>query len=367
MTVIIFLLVLAVLIFVHELGHFIFARLNGIRVDAFKIGFGPKLAAWKRGETEYGINWIPFGGFVKIHGENPDEESTSGPDFSRSFVHKNRWQQASVLVAGVVFNLLFGWLIFLGILTIGGTVPTSAFPSFTSYLSNHQIIVVDAASNSPALNAGIGIGDIIQTLAVDSTTYKIDSAVQMISLVNGSAGKPLTIVYEKNGYSHSVTVSAIQGIAPGRYAVGITMDEIAQIHMPFITAISSSVPYSAALIKDTVVGLVAFVAGLFSGTTGISDVSGPVGIAVIIGNAAHLALSYLLIVVAIISINLGVINLIPFPALDGGRVLFVALEGIFRRRISPRFTNVVNTVGFVLLMILMVAVTYKDVVKLLVK
>ena len=107
MTVIIFLIVLAVLIFVHELGHFLFARLNKIRVDEFKIGFGPKLLSWTRGGTNFGLNLIPFGGYVKIFGENPDVESISGPDKERSFVNKNRWRQVSVLAAGVVFNFIF--------------------------------------------------------------------------------------------------------------------------------------------------------------------------------------------------------------------------------------------------------------------
>src|ERR1700741_1905966 len=109
MTVLIFIIVLAVLIFVHELGHFVFAKLFGVRVDAFKIGFGPKLCAWKSGETEYGVNLIPFGGYVKIFGENPDDENTHGPDAPRSFVNKPRWKQAFVLVAGVLFNFIFAW------------------------------------------------------------------------------------------------------------------------------------------------------------------------------------------------------------------------------------------------------------------
>lgn len=365
MTVIIFLIVLAVLIFVHELGHFLFARWNGVRVDAFKIGFGPRILKWKRGDTEYGLNLIPFGGFVKIHGENPDEDSTNGPDRDRSFLHKNRWRQASVLVAGVLFNFLFAWLIYLGILAIGGNVPVSAFADYKSYMTDHRVIILDSTVDSPAIKAGMGIGDIVKAVQGDGQAINIASPSDLQNAVNGSGGKEITIMYMKDGVAKNVSITPVKGLIENKYAIGVSMDEIAYIHMPIFAAIKYSFLSTVNIIWDTIVGLVGFIGGLFHGASSFSDVTGPIGIAVIIGNAFKLNISYLLIVVAIISINLGVINLVPFPALDGGRTLFVGIEGLIRRRIPVKFFNIVNTVGFVLLMILMVAVTYRDITGLL--
>src|SRR5437868_5727655 len=135
-TIIIFLIVLAVLIFVHELGHFLAARAFGIRVDQFKIGFGPKLLKWTRNGTEFGVNAIPFGGFVKIHGENPDEDSISGADKDRSFVNKPRWQQALVLAAGVLCNFIFAWLLYAIVFMSGVTVSKESFPSYSGQFYN---------------------------------------------------------------------------------------------------------------------------------------------------------------------------------------------------------------------------------------
>jgi regulator of sigma E protease len=142
------------------------------------------------------------------------------------------------------------------------------------------------------------------------------------------------------------------------------MQEVADLQLPFFTAIGEGLHYMLVMIRETVIGLASFIGNIFQGTANFADVAGPVGIAGIVGDAAQLGFTYLIMITALISINLGVINLIPFPALDGGRTLFVIIEGIIRRRISMKFTNVVNMIGFILLMALMVVVTFKDIVKL---
>ncbi|MEI7463636.1 MAG: site-2 protease family protein [Candidatus Taylorbacteria bacterium] len=365
MTAIIFIIVLAVLIFVHELGHFLLARWNGIRVDAFKIGFGPRIFHWKRGETEYGINLIPFGGYVKIHGENPSDEATSGPDKDRSFINKNRWIQASVLLAGIFFNFIFAWLLYFGILFIGGNVPVSAFTNYKEYMTDHRVIVLDSTFDSPAIKAGLGIGDVISSVLSNGQLIAIRSTSDLQNVVNNSNGNSISLTYKKSGIDKTVQIVPVKGLIENKYAIGVSMDEIAYIHMPLFTALKNSIVSSVDIIWGTAVGLFNFVTGLFHGASSLSDVTGPIGIAVIIGNAFHLNISYLLIVVAIISINLGVINLVPFPALDGGRTLFVAIEGIIRRKIPEKFFNITNMVGFVLLMLLMVVVTFRDVVGLI--
>ena len=369
MTVIIFLIVLAVLIFVHELGHFLFARMCGIRVDAFKIGFGPRMVYWRpkksdgsKGETEYGINWIPFGGFVKIHGENPDEENTYGPDASRSFINKSRWKQVVVLVAGVLFNVIFAWILYVGLFTHGVTATTDGFEKYSADFSNSRIMVTDVLLDSPAAKAGLSAGDVVEQVGNNNGDI---NAVQ--NAINASAGKPISFEYLRDGQTETALITPITGLVPDKYAIGIAMDNVVDMRLPFFTAIYEGAHYTWIMLDQTAVGLYSFIANIFQGTANFSDISGPVGIAGIVGSAAKMGFTYLLMVTALISINLAIVNLIPFPALDGGRILFVAIEGIIRRRISAKFTNIVNTVGFVLLMVLMVIITYRDIAKLVMK
>jgi len=363
LTTLIFLLVLAVLIFVHELGHFLLARWNGIRVDEFKIGFGPRLLSWGKGETKYGLNLIPFGGYVKIHGENPDEDSTSGPDKGRSFVNKKPWRQVSVLVAGVTFNFLFAWLIYIVVFTTGVTASTSGFGEYSAYFRDPRIMVTAVTPASPASVAGLKVGDVLTRIGDQkSNTLTVENVQET---TDSSGGVALSFDYIREGRPGSVDIVPISGLVSGRNAIGIAMDQVADMRLPVFVAVYEGARYTLIMIKETAVGLYAFFSQLFQGQADMSQISGPIGIAGIVGGAAKMGLTYLLMITAIISINLGVINLIPFPALDGGRVLFVLIEKIIRRRLSPIYANATNTVGFVLLMILMVVVTYKDVMKML--
>ncbi len=370
-TALIFILVLAVLIFVHELGHFLFAKACRIRVDAFAIGFGPKLIAWGKNETKYSINVIPFGGYVKIFGENPDDESLTGPESARSFVNKPRWQQALVLVAGVLFNFIFAWLLYVGIFTYGVTATTAGFEKYASDFSNPRIMVTDVVPNSPAEKAGIQTGDVIKavipaTVGQPVTGMPPQSIESIQNTIAGAESSSLTFEYTRGSSQPiSVKLTPTTDLIPGKYAIGIEMDNVGELKLPFFTSVYEGGSFTLSMIKETAVGLYTFIASIFTGTANFSQVSGPVGIAGIVGSAAQLGFTYLLMITALISINLGVVNLIPFPALDGGRVLFVIIESISRRRISPRFSNVVNAVGFALLMLLMVAVTYKDIAKLI--
>ncbi|MFA6294872.1 MAG: site-2 protease family protein [Candidatus Paceibacterota bacterium] len=370
MTIIIFIIVLAILIFVHELGHFLFARWNGIRVDEFKIGFGPKIFAWGKGETKYGLNLIPFGGFVKIHGENPDNDSINGPDKARSFVNKKKWQQITVLAAGVFFNFLFAWLIYTSIFIFGVTATTGGFQDYASNFTNERIMITNISAGSPAEKAGLKMGDIINGVNDNVVDIKPDQAQsfsvsEIQNVINSSNGEPVSFSYVR-GKSKTTTIQVIpeKGIIADKYAIGIAMDNVVDLRLPFFTAIYEGGHYTLVMIRDTTIGLYNFFADIFRGTANFSDVSGPIGIAGIVGDAAGLGFTYLLMITALISINLGVINFIPFPALDGGRILFAIIEGIIRRNIPANFANIVNAIGFILLMILMVVVTYKDIAKL---
>jgi len=359
MTAIIFIIVLGVLIFVHELGHFLVARWCGIRVDAFAIGFGPKILHWKRGEVEYSLRLIPFGGYVRIHGENPDLENTTGPDAHRSFVNKNRLIQAAVLVAGVSFNFIFAWFLYIGIFSAGVTASSDTFAKYSDNITDKRVMITSISAGSPAEIAGLKMGDSI--ISVNNTASVIDD-IQVS--INESKGKPISVSYTRGDIQNVVEVTPTEGIIEGKYAIGIAMNEVGELKLPFFVAIWESLKYTIFNIRDIAVGLFTFLGTIFMGTANFSDVTGPIGIAGVVGDAADMGFVYLLMITAYISLNLGVINLLPFPALDGGRLFFVIIESIIRKKIPMKFANITNIIGFSLLMLLMVVLTYKDVLRL---
>jgi regulator of sigma E protease len=357
MTVIIFLLVLAILIFVHELGHFIAARINGIRVDAFALGFGPKIFSKKVGETTYSLNLIPFGGYVKIFGENPDDDSMNGPDKQRSFIYKTKIQQIAVLFAGIFFNFVFAW--FLITIAFSNGVPASvdSYPEYRDRMVDQHILVSFVNIGSPADKAGLKAGDTL----VASSTEDIQKAI------NDSKTNGVDITYIRAGVEKTANIVAEEGIVEGKFAIGIAMDNVGTLKLPFFKSIVESLRFTLHNIVETFVGLYHLIVGVFKGTSTLSAVTGPVGIAGMVGDAAKLGFAYLIMFTAIISINLGVLNLIPFPALDGGRILFVIIEAIIRRPINPAVANTMNAIGFVILIGLMLVVTYRDIIHLFVK
>ena len=357
MTIILFLLVLAILIFVHELGHFLVARACGIRVDAFALGFGPKLFGKTIGETTYSLNLIPFGGYVKIFGENPDDESLNGEDKARSFVYKSKWQQIAVLFSGIFFNFVFAAVIIAIAFTSGVPASVDSYPEYKDRMIDQHIAVTFVTPGSPAHIAGLKAGDKLDFESVDLIQKKI----------NDSKENGVVIDYVRNGVASSTKIFAKQGIVEGKYAIGIAMDNVATLKLPFYLSVVEGIRFTLHNIVQTILGLSNLIVGAFHGTSSLSSVTGPVGIAGMVGDAAKLGFAYLLMFTAMISINLGVLNLIPFPALDGGRILFVLIEVIIRRPIKPAIANFVNAAGFLLLIGLMLFVTYKDVLNLLVK
>lgn len=329
------------------------------------------------------MNLIPFGGYVKIFGENPDDESTTGPDSARSFINKPRWKQVLVLVAGILFNFIFAWLLYSGAFMSGVTATTDGFEAYSSHFTDPRIIITEVSAGSPAEKAGLKAGDVIKEISVPaSVTASADhsksvskdvggtngSPLEVDSIqnaINESDGAPITVSFLRGGELQSAVANATTSIVAGKYAIGIAMDNVITLKLPFFSALWEGLRYTGVMIEQTAIGLYTFVTNLFHGAAALSDVAGPVGIAGIVGDAAHLGFLYLVMITALISINLGVINLIPFPALDGGRILFVLIEGVIRRRIPAKFTNWVNLIGFALLMLLMVVVTFNDIVRLI--
>jgi len=371
MSILIFLIILAVLILVHEFGHFLLAKQAGIRVDEFGLGFPPRLFGRRKGETMYSINAIPFGGFVKIFGEDPSEEARSGPDAARSFINRPRATQAAVLGAGVVFNLLFAWIL----LTVAFTSGMPASVGFAEGLpvTDERVVITSVLPGSSAERAGLTSGDIIR--AIDATDALTDavSVETLQQFIAARGGEKLLLTYERDGVVQQASViptvfapeTTGEDGALARPIIGITMDLIGEVALPLHLAAVASARLTFELPGRIAVGLGELVAGSLRGTADFSEVAGPVGIVGLVREAAQFGFVSLLSFTAFISLNLAVINLLPFPALDGGRLLFVGIEALKRSPLSPRIANTANTVGFALLILLMLAVTYNDVARLL--
>lgn len=372
MSIIIFLIILLVLVLVHEFGHFFTAKKFGIRVDEFGFGFPPKLFSFKKGETEYSFNLLPVGGFVKIFGENfeeadmvevgfLDKDSTVKQDFSRSLVSKPKYQQAIVLFAGIFANFLLAWLLFSFSFMTG--LPTSVGSEPKNYdIKNVHLVVLSVLPDSPAETAGLKSGDkIVYIKSGNAVTDKI-SPETIKSFV--ALGKQLEMAYLRG---NDTTYNMIQ-ITPknndGNFSIGISMDQIGIVKLPVLSAFWEGLKLDWSVTKGTVVGLYTLIAEGIMGRGSFESVTGPVGIVSIVGNAYQFGFVYLLSFTALISVNLAIINLIPFPALDGGRLLFLLIEKIKGSRMNPKFANTANMIGFTVLIILMLLVTYHDVVKL---
>ena len=355
------------LVLVHEFGHFFTAKRFGIRVDEFGFGFPPKLFGRKYGETEYTINALPLGGFVKIFGENPDEENTSGPDSARSFINKPKWKQAIVLFAGIFFNFLLAWLLFSFGFMSGFPMSTENVPNGYK-VDNSHLVILSVLPKSPADLSGLKTGDKIISIQSEKDTLSVINPDTLKSFVVSHPGKILEIGYLRGGNTieNIINITPVDNVNDGKPAIGIAMDEIGTVKLPILTAFWEGMKFDISITKQTVVGLYTLIKEAIQGQgkEALSSVSGPVGLVGIVGDAYKFGFVYLLSFTALISVNLAIINLIPFPALDGGRLLFLLIEKIKGSRINPKFANTANMAGFAVLIILMLLITYHDVAKL---
>jgi regulator of sigma E protease len=359
MSFITLIIVISILVFVHEFGHFIVAKKSGVRVDEFSIGFPPRIWSFKKGETTYSINLIPFGGYVKIFGENPDEDSMNGPDSKRSFVNKRRGIQALILVAGISMNIIFAWVLLSASYMIGVEQSPRTASSTTA------VLVAEVLPHSPAEAAGLKENDLV--LSITDTKGVIHNKLnspEIENIVASSNGKPIMLSIDRGGQIYTTSIAAKDGVVKDKAALGIAMVDVENLKLSFFPALWEGAKTTGVLITTTAIGIKDFLIQIFTFKADLSQVSGPVGIAGYLNQARQFGLSALLAFVALISINLAVINLLPFPALDGGRLLFVAIESIIRRPINPKIANTLNLIGFGLLLLLMVTITFSDISKL---
>lgn len=364
MSVLIFFVVLFVLVLVHEWGHFIVAKKTGMRVDEFGIGFPPKITGIKRGETEYTLNWLPIGGFVRIFGENYEDAEQSEADkqdAKRAFAARPKWAQALVLVAGVTMNIILAWFLFVISFMIG--IPTAVDEmNATPEASLH---VAGTLPEGPASVLPNG-AEIISVSSADTELQELKPKA-FSDFVSAVAPAPMTITYEYKGDTNTVDFAPIQGLDtanPERYVVGVSLALIDIQRASFIDSVVLGTQATYNSFMSIIIGIFTLIGQSFSGDADYSQVAGPIGIVEMVGDAASFGLTALLTFTAIISLNLAVINLLPVPALDGGRLLFVLIETIRKKPIPAVWAARVNLTGFALLMLLMLAVTFNDIIRM---
>ena len=327
---------LALLIVLHEGGHFLVARLCGMRVERFSVGFGPPLASFKRGGTIFQIAPIPLGGFVQITGLNPSEEF----DKSDPMVYPNRprWMRLLTVVAGPAANYLTAIVMVFVVLMAYGTTPKT-----------QQID--DAAANRPAAAAGLKAGDVL----VEANGQKVDADHLISEVIKASQGAPVSIKVLRDGQPLAFNVKP--DLNKGVYQVGIQIGPHGERTRASIgVAAKEAVVYPYYASVDILEGLYNMIRGKVS-----AELSGPVGITQQIAKAASKGMVYFLSMLAMLSVYLGLFNLLPLPALDGGRAVFLGLESILRKRVDPRIEAAVHTAGFVLLMGVLLVVSWKDI------
>lgn len=352
-SVISFVIVLGILIFVHEFGHFLFAKLFGIKVLKFSLGFGPKVVGFKGGETEYLISAFPLGGYVKMVGENPAEE-VEEQDVARSFSQKPVWQRFIVVAGGPLFNLLFAALLFFTIFALAGLpVP---MPGTT---------IGSVSPKSPAEKAGLKSGDTI--VAINGKTTKEWREVS--ELIKNCGGKPVHLLIRRDGQDLKLTgtprmqqVKNIFGEATGkRYLLGITRsDKVKYKKVSVFEALVAGFGQTWSFIYLTVMGIVKMIQKVIPA----SDLGGPILIAQMAGKQLENGLMNFLYFMGLVSVNLGILNLFPIPILDGGHLFFFSVEALRRKPLEQKTQEMLQQIGLFILASLMIFVFYNDIVRL---
>jgi len=361
-SIIVFLLVLGVLVFIHELGHFAVAKWTGMRVDEFAIGFPPRVWSKKKGDTTYALNALPFGGYVKIHGENPVDQDED----PRSFDHKPIWARLAVMLAGITMNVLFAFIT----LTIAFSVGFSSVSQDLTQVQGatvlkHDVFVDQVQVGGAADRAGLKAGDYIRDIiAPNESAHQIKNIKDLVDYSQQLQKNHVTSVkieYTRNGNDETLT-SAIDQTG---LALGISIESQDTVRVPFWLAPGVAYHECVAIIQVTWNALKAFAVDLFGHAKLAQDVSGPVGVYQATATATKTGFADVIFIMVILSLNLALLNLLPIPALDGGRVLFLIIEGVFRKRvIQKEVEGWLTNISFLLLIVLMLVLTARDIFRL---
>lgn len=360
-TLLAFLLVLGVLVMVHELGHFLAARFFGVRVNTFAFGFPPRLWSKKVGDTEYALNLIPFGGYVSMHGEEGGHNKDAD-----SFTHKKPWQKAIILAAGVTMNLLLAWVILTCFYLFGGKAIISGMDTYPGVTNNQHVYVTEVVKGSPADKNDIKSGDVI--LSVNGVVVRGNNALfnEVQVAKSDHPNDPVKVTVERGGVTYEKQIDTYKETISGEKVdrVGITMAEKGTTKAKWYLAPWVALQETGKLIWLTLVGIWGLFVNIFTKLRVGNEVGGPVAIYSLSGTFARLGFWALAQFIAILSISLALINILPFPALDGGHIAILGFEAIKGKKVKDSTKQAINNVGLALLLLLMVSLVFKDLARL---
>jgi len=350
--IIVFILMLAILILGHETGHFLAAKKMGVSVEEFGIGFPPRLFSFKKGETIYSINLLPLGGFVKLFGEDGQDKQNAG-----SFASKKIYQRAIILVAGVLMNLVLAWFFVSTNLMVG------APQSVNDSSSTLPVQVIEVVKNSPAEKNNIELGDKILSASFENTKYSIKNPEDLTNFILQHKGQSITLEIQKGDATLTKEIKLPESPTSQGGILGVGLAKVEMARYPWYVSIWEGLKIT---LKTAVFFTWEILKIIYSAITGhnVSEyLSGPLGIAKITFQAVQMGLGYVLQLAFLLSINLAILNILPIPALDGGRLFFLAIEKIKGSPLNPKIEQRANLIGFVALIALMILITIKDIIK----
>jgi len=381
-TVLIFIVILGLLVFVHELGHFLVARRNGVFAEEFGFGFPPRIVGlykakngrkkvvWGSKEVEssdtvYSLNWIPLGGFVKIKGEDGEPSSSAGREKKdpKSFASKKPLIRMRILAAGVAMNFVLAAVLLSVGYFIG--IPQAVEDATNGNLKNEKIQILETVKGSPAESMGIKIGDrIVGAIGANNNLLKFNTVEEVQNFINARKGQKISLDIKRGNETIKLSGTPRQEFPASEGALGISLLKTAEVSYPWYDAIWRGAKSTFDLAGLILTAFGSLLWKLVMGKSVGMDVSGPVGIAVLTGQVAKLGFVYILQFTALLSVNLAIINILPIPALDGGRILFILIEKLKGSAVSQKFEQRAHNIGFALLITLMILVTVRDVARL---
>lgn len=354
MTLIFVIIFISILILVHEWGHFFAARRLGVRVDEFGFGFPPRIFSIIRRGVSYSFNLFPFGGFVKIFGEHGEGENSQF-----SFAGRPAWQRFLILAAGVGMNLFLAWAFFSASAAIG-------LPQIVEDDSaGAPVSILAVIPGSPAEQAGLKMGDQILEIRAPEVSLRIEKEADVREFAQALRGEEITLIVRRQGETREFRAIPRVEIPEGEGPLGVALGRLVVERVPWYLAPIAGIRAVAWSTVAITIGLGSVLADLVSEGRAPAGVTGPIGILLFAQDSRALGIAYFLQFIGLLSVNLAILNFLPIPALDGGRVLFLVLEKIKGGRINPAVEQAAHTLGFILLVLLMLLVTYKDIARVL--
>ncbi|HMS22945.1 MAG TPA: M50 family metallopeptidase [Candidatus Levybacteria bacterium] len=358
LTIVAFIIILSVLVLIHELGHFLTAKKFGIKVEEFGFGFPPRVFGIKKGETMYSINLLPVGGFVKLYGEDAagggSVKKTNGKDLQtkdlrRAFYARPVWQRFLVVVAGVVMNFVLAVVLISYVFSTTGV----AVPSST-------VKITEVLRNSPAASSGIVPGDVVEAVNGE----RITSTKEFIQTIRKNEGKKVALLVKSKGVSQDIQLIPRSKYPKGQGPVGVGITDIEVKKYPWYQAPFFGTIEAFKFSWMIVAGLGQMVYTLVFEGHKPEGVAGPIGVAQLTGQAVSYGVTATLWFTALLSINLAVLNVLPIPALDGGRLFFIVIEAVTRKKVSPKYESYAHAAGLVALLGLMLLITLFDIIRI---